>query len=338
VFRDAGQELAIERVPDPTPGHRQLVVAVRRCGVCGTDLSMSSGHGLLRFAPGDIPGHEYGGEVVAVGPGVETLAVGDRVSPLAIRSCCGRCESCRRGNERWCTGADHERVVASGMGFAEYALVGEPQAVKLPDALSWEDGALVEPVACGLHGVDLTDIRPGTDIAVIGAGPIALGAVYWARRRGAGRIVVAATSTRRERFARLMGASDFVAAPDPREAVTELAGGPPPVVIEGAGVPGTLALAIDLVAPRGIVTVLGCATEPDTINPVRALAKEVRIQYSFTYGSRDFESVMGALASDPDGPRVMVTGQVTLDELPATFESLRGPSPHCKLIVAPSGM
>ena len=247
VFQGAGQKLAIEQVPDPTPAERQIVVQVESCGICGTDLSLTSGHGFLQCQPGDVPGHEYCGQVVAVGPGVERLAVGDRVSALAIWSCCGRCESCRTGNEGWCTGED--KVVGTASAFAEYALLGEPQAVKLRDELSWEDGAMVEPLAVGLHGVDLSDLRPGTDIAVLGAGPIALAAVYWARRRGAGRIVVVATSTRRERFARQLGATDFVTGDNPVEAVVELTGGPPRLVIEAAGVPGSLATSMNLVAP-----------------------------------------------------------------------------------------
>jgi (R,R)-butanediol dehydrogenase/meso-butanediol dehydrogenase/diacetyl reductase len=332
VFQGPGRELVIEQVADPTPGHRQVVVRVHSCGVCGTDLSMSSGHGLLQFQPGDIPGHEHAGEVVAAGQGIERLVVGDRISPLAIWTCCGRCDNCRRGYQRWCIGTD--KVVGSGRGFAEYALVGEPQAVKLAEGLSWEEGALVEPLACGLHAIDLSRLEPGSCVAVIGAGPIALSAVYWAHQRGAQRIVVTAPSDRRERFARLLGATDFVAGQDPAAEVIELAGGPPPLVVEAAGVPGTLSLALELVAPRGTVTVLGCCTEPETFLPVRALTKEVRIQYSFTYGSGDFETVMRALVSDPGGPTNMVTGRVPLDELPRAFENLRGRSPDCKVLVS----
>jgi threonine dehydrogenase-like Zn-dependent dehydrogenase len=333
VFHGAGQKLSVERVADPTPGDRQVVVRVESCGICGTDLTMTSGHGIMHWQPGDIPGHEYSGEVVALGPGVERLSIGDRVSQMAIYSCCGRCESCRMGNEAWCTGTDQS--LGCAFGFAEYALVGETQAVKLQEGLSWDDGALVEPIAVGLHGVDMSDLRPGANIAVIGAGSIALAAVYWARRRGAGRIVVVATSNRRERFARLMGATDFVSGDDPVAAVHELAGGPPPVVFEAAGVPGALTTAIDMVGPRGTVTVLGACSEPDTFVPIVALAKQVRLQFSFVYGSGDYKTVMSALATDPDGPRLMVTDRVTLDGLPDIFESLRGRSPACKVLVKP---
>jgi threonine dehydrogenase-like Zn-dependent dehydrogenase len=333
VFQGPGRKLAIERVDDPSPGERQVVVRVDSCGVCGTDLSLTSGHGMLQCQPGDVPGHEYGGEVVAVGPGVERLALGDRVSALAIWSCCGRCESCRTGNEQWCTGDD--KVVGTASAFAEYALLGEPQAVKLPAELSADEGALVEPLAVGLHAVDLSDLRPGTNIAVIGAGPIGLAAIYWARRRGAGRIVVVATSTRRESFARKLGATDFVTGANPAQAVTDLAGGPPPVVLEAAGVPGALGLAMELVARRGTVTVLGCCTEPDTFVPMFPLTKQVRVQFSFVYGSGDFDTVMRGLLMDPAGPSAMITRRASFDEFPELFENLRGPTTECKILLHP---
>jgi (R,R)-butanediol dehydrogenase/meso-butanediol dehydrogenase/diacetyl reductase len=335
VFHGAGKKLAIEEVADPSPGERQMVLRIESCGICGTDLTMARGHGIVQWPPGYVPGHEYSGEVVAVGGGVERFSVGDRVTAMAIRSCCGRCDRCMTGNEAWCTGDDQVLGGGSG-GFAEYALLGDPQAVRLREVLSWDDGALVEPLACGLHAVDLSDLRPGTNIAVIGSGPIALAAIYWARRRGAGRIVVVATSDRRERFARMLGATDFVVGDKPGEAVLEMAGGPPPVVFEAAGVPGTLGLALDLVAPRGLVTVLGYCTEPDSFVPMVPLMKQVRVQFSFVYGSGDYDAVMGALAAEPDGPRVMVTNRISLDQLPERFESLLGRNLECKVLLSPS--
>jgi threonine dehydrogenase-like Zn-dependent dehydrogenase len=334
VFRGAGQKLSVESVADPAPGHRQVVLKVHTCGICGTDLTMTSGHGVVHWQPGDIPGHEYSGEVVALGSGVESLSVGDRVSSMAIYAACGHCDNCRTGNEAWCTGTD--KSVGCAFGFAEYAVVGEAVTVKLPDELSWDDGALVEPIAVGLHGVDLSDIRPGASVAVLGAGSIALPTVYWARRRGAGRIVVVARSNRREKLARLMGATDFVSGENAVEAVHDLCGGPPSVVFEAAGTPGVLATAIDMVAPRGTVTVLGACSDPDTFVPILALMKQVRVQFSFVYGSLDFIAVMEALASDPEGPRLMVTDRVSLEELPDVFESLRGPTTSCKVLMRPS--
>ena len=114
VFHGAGKKLSVENVADPTPENRQVVVKVQSCGICGTDLTMTSGHGVMHWQPGDIPGHEYSGEVIALGPGVERLVVGDRVSQMAIWSACGRCESCRSGNEAWCTGTDHSLGCAFG--------------------------------------------------------------------------------------------------------------------------------------------------------------------------------------------------------------------------------
>ena len=133
-----------------------------------------------------------------------------------------------------------------------------------------------------------------------------------------------------------MGATEFVTGDNPTAAVHDLTGGAPPAVFEAAGVPGAMATAIDIVGPRGTVTVLGACSEPDTLIPMLALAKQVKVQFSFVYGSADYNTVMNALTTDPDGPRLMITDRVTLDELPDIFESLRGPSPACKVLVKPS--
>lgn len=333
VFQGVGNGLAVEERPIPVPDARHVVIKVGCCGICGTDLHFTDGQGFLQMPPGSVLGHEFAGEVVDVGPEVESLVVGDHITALAIASC-GRCPMCAAGDPQWCCG---EPKLFGGAGaYAQFAAVAEPQAVKLPAGLSWGDGALVEPLAVGLHGVHLAHIRPGSDVLVIGAGPIALGTVYWARRMGAGRIVVQATSRRRERYALELGASDFIVSGDnPAGEAIEALHGAPSLVFEAAGVSGTIEQAMQVVRPRGIVVVLGWCTVPDSFVPALYLMKQVRVQFSMTYTVDEFRHTIDTLDGGAVQPSLMVSRTVSLDELPEAFESLRGPSTDCKVLIDP---
>jgi (R,R)-butanediol dehydrogenase/meso-butanediol dehydrogenase/diacetyl reductase len=199
IFKALGQPLSVENVPDPTPGPGEVVVKVSRCGICGTDLHITEDP-IFRAPAGTILGHEYAGEVVATGASVERVKVGDRVAVLPVRGC-WQCASCLAGEAAWCTGRKIE-----GGGYGQYSLAAQQQCLRLPSTVSLEDGALVEPLAVGLHGVVLAGMQPGDRVLVIGAGPIGLAATFWARRLGAGRIAVTASSARRAPLARQIGA------------------------------------------------------------------------------------------------------------------------------------
>ena len=210
VFQGVGRPLSVEDVPDPELLPRFALVRVGACGICGTDLSITSGRGFLQMPAGWILGHEYAGEVVAVGRDVERLRVGDHVTALAIPAC-GHCPRCLEGDPQWCTG--EEKLMGSG-AYAEYAAIAEVQAVEVPGGLSWSDGAIIEPAAVGLHGVKLAGLAPDDRVLVIGAGPIGLAAVFWARRMGAGRVAVMASTARRGPFADAAGATSFLVGGD----------------------------------------------------------------------------------------------------------------------------
>jgi (R,R)-butanediol dehydrogenase/meso-butanediol dehydrogenase/diacetyl reductase len=203
VFKAMGQPLAIEERPDPTPGADEVVLRVGRCGICGSDLHLT-GHPDHLAPSGTVLGHEYAGEVVAVGSAVTDLAEKDRVTVLPV-SACGKCASCLSGEPAWCA----ERAIDGG-GYGQYALTRARQCLKLPATVSLEDGALVEPLSVGLHAIAVSAMTPGQRVVVIGAGPIGLATVFWARRHGAGPIAVTASSTRREELARMMGATAFL--------------------------------------------------------------------------------------------------------------------------------
>jgi 2-desacetyl-2-hydroxyethyl bacteriochlorophyllide A dehydrogenase len=331
VFKAVGQPLAIEQRPDPTPGEGEVVLKVARCGICGTDLAMSDGSGQT-FEVNSIIGHEFAGEIVAIGPNVERLKVGDRIAAMPFTGC-GTCATCLAGRPNFCT-----QFRGMPGAFAEYTTTAERVAVKLPTQVSLSDGALIEPLAVSLHGVALAGLRPGDKVLVIGAGPIGLGAVYWARELGAGPIAVTAATRKRESLARQMGASEFVLPETPEQLPQEVMkalGGMPDLVIEAVGKPDMIARAVNCVRPAGTVMVLGFCARPDSFIPAIAVWKEVRLLFGMTYSLAEFEHVARVLDGGALEPRAMVTDTVSLAALPDTLESMRRRTHQCKVLVDP---
>lgn len=335
-FEAVGSPLVVETFPDPQPLAGEVVLKVGRCGICGTDLHMAESQAIC-FQKGDVPGHEFAGEVVELGAGVSGLKIGDRVAAMPIGGC-GSCEHCLAGFPAFCANFLMRGGAMAPGGYAEYARASAQFCVKLPDALSMADGALVEPLSVGLRGVRRSGIRTGDRVLVIGAGPIGLAAAYWARRAGAGKVAVVARSRRREALAKTVGADVFLTSDVdggvPAAAAAAL-GGAPEHVIECAGMPGMLDLAVNSVARRGLVSVLGLCAIPDPYMPVVALSKEVDLRYSVFYDLGEFQISADALERDGAPIQAMVTETVGLDQLPATFDQLLRGAPQCKVLIDP---
>ena len=323
IFKGFGQPLAVEDVMDPTPGPDEIVVRVARCGICGSDLHLTE-NPSFGLPPGAVLGHEYAGEIVAAGRDTGRLKVGDRVA-VSPHYGCGKCATCLAGEPVWC-----KNMRLDGGGYGEYSLAAERQAVKLPQTVSLEDGALVEPLAVGLHGIAVSEMKPGAKVLVIGAGPIGLAAVFWARRLGASKVAVTAGSTRRAGLAMAMGATDFVA---PDEDVVAALGQAPDIVYECVGAPGIIQRAIDHVRVKGTVCVLGLCAHTDTIVPFSAVAKEARIQTSAFFTHHEYKYSVEALDRGAVEPHAMITDTVSLGEMPDAFEALRHRSHQCKVMV-----
>lgn len=336
IFQGRGQPLAVESVPDPTPGPGQVVLKVARCGICGSDLHLAEGH-TFSFEPGAIPGHEFAGEVVALGPGVESVRTRDRVAVLPFISC-GRCAACLGGDPAGC--AKNRMMGAQGVqgGYAEYVVVDALWCVRLPATLGFDDGALVEPLAVSLRAAHASGMRAGDRVLVLGAGAIGIAAAYWARQAGAVRVAVSATSTRREAVARAVGADAFLI-PEQGTTLAQQAeaalGGPPDVVFDCAGVPGSLDEAVSAVRRRGVVASPGFCWMPDRFTPLMAMIKEVTIRFTNVYELRDFEVAIAALDRGHVEPRAMITEVVDLDGTPDAFEGLKRHNHQCKVHIAP---
>jgi (R,R)-butanediol dehydrogenase/meso-butanediol dehydrogenase/diacetyl reductase len=330
VYPGAGKPLVIETLPDPTPGPDDVVIKVHRCGICGTDLHMTEGH-QWQFAPGTVPGHEYSGEIIEIGSNVTGFKKGDLITALPSTGC-GHCPACYHGNLALC----HHAPGVMG-GYAEMMKIPASVAIRLPSTLSAADGALIEPLAVGLYGVRMSRIQPGDRVLVLGAGSVALCTIYWAKRLGAGRIVAMSRSARRKAMSLRMGSDAFVQYGDNEIGeVMEALGGKPDIVYECVGSPGFLMKGIQHVRDLGQVISMGFCTSPDTIIPAVTGFKGVSLQFPVGYALKDFQYAADVMDNGHVDPKVLISSVVTLDQLPATFDKLRGANNETKVQVAPA--
>src|SRR5690606_2623398 len=254
---------------------------------------------------GDVLGHEFAGEVVGLGSEVEDLKMGDLVSVIPLMSC-GHCEHCRKGEVQWCS-----QFGLQGGGYAEYALTRPNQCIKLPTDLSLADGAIIEPLAVALHGVNLSGVATGDRVLVLGAGPIGLSVAFWAKRRGA-EVAVQDIADFQESRALDLGADTFVVDPsDPIGSAERALGGKADVVFECVGIPGLIDQAVQQVRNRGTILLLGLCTRPDPINSFAMLSKEVRLVTSAFFTVPEYQASLDALAAGAIQPRLLVTDTIS---------------------------
>ena len=329
VFQGLHKPLATENLADPTPGAGEVVVRVGRCGICGSDLHMTE-DAAYGIREGAVLGHEFAGEIVALGKGAEGVALGDLVSVIPLASC-GQCETCVAGEPAWCSAFGLQ-----GGGYAEYALTKPNQCVRLPKSASLADGAIIEPLAVALHGVNMSGLKEGDKVLVLGAGPIGLAVAFWARRAGAARIVVQDVAEFQRDRALAMGASDFVVDPaDPIAGSDRALGGKADIVFECVGLPGLIAQAVDQVRVKGTILLLGLCTRPDTFNSFAMLSKEIRLITSAFFRRQEYEAALDALDAGAVEPRMLVTDTIALDDVPTIFEGLKQRTHQCKVLIAP---
>jgi (R,R)-butanediol dehydrogenase/meso-butanediol dehydrogenase/diacetyl reductase len=330
IFDAMGQPLRVGTVETPEATAGQVLLKVCRCGICGSDLHMTEDP-TFGLQGGEVIGHEFSGEVIDVGAGVTSLKVGDQVSAAPLRGC-GACASCLKGEPAWC--ANFSLI---GGGYAEFAAVDAFQCRKLPWGISAVDGALAEPLGVALHGIMRARMQPGATVLVVGAGAIGLAVAFWARRMGAGKVVVVDMHDHQRERAMDLGATEFlISGPDLEARVADACGAAPEIVFECVGKPGLIDHCIGLVAPRGRVVVLGLCTAPDHMDSFRAISKEVEIVMSVFFTMPEFELAIRALDAGTYAPQHLISDTVSLAAMPEAFEALRKRTTQCKVLIDPS--
>jgi (R,R)-butanediol dehydrogenase/meso-butanediol dehydrogenase/diacetyl reductase len=193
---------------------------------------------------------------------------------------------------------------------------------------------MVEPLAVGLHAVDMGKIPRGATVLVIGAGPVGLATILWAKLLGARHVIVSEKAEIRKAMAARFGATDAI---DPglplTRQVEKIAGHAPDVIFECVGAPGLINTTM-MEAPRGArIVIAGVCQQPDTIMPLMGIVKELELQFVLGYRPADFDYVIAMIASDRVDVSPMITDIVSLDTLPAAFEALRKPAHQCKVML-----
>jgi threonine dehydrogenase-like Zn-dependent dehydrogenase len=290
-------------VPARGVGPGEVLVKVRHVGLCGSDLNTFRGLNPLVELP-RIPGHEIGGEIAAVGPGVPpAYAVGRRVVVMPYTSC-GQCSSCRKGRTNACRYNRTLGVQQDG-GLAEEIVLPHGKLI-LNETVAPRYLALVEPLSVGFHAVERGRVAAGDTVAVIGCGMIGMGAVIGAAQRGA-RVIAIDVNAQKAAYAGRFGATVGIDAGtrDVRARIDELTGGDgADVVIEAVGLPVTFTQAIDLAAYAGRVVYVGYSKAPVTYETRFFNLKELDIMGSRNATTTDFEAVIAyleTLGADAEG-------------------------------------
>lgn len=331
----AGTMTVRDDVAEPVPGPGQVLVAVKACGICGSDLHFAS-HGDQMLAAGaqmeGVPdtlagidlsadvymGHEFSAEVVEAGPDTDAPAPGTLVTSVPVLLSP--------------TGA--EMIVYSNTtvgGYSERMLLSAPLLLPVPNGLDARHAALTEPMAVGLHAVNISKIERGETALVIGCGPIGIAIVAALRFRGVETIVASDFSPTRRTLAEAVGAHVSV---DPAQ------GSPfhqsrPTVVFEAVGAPGVLDDVLRRAPAGARVVVAGVCMQADTVHPFYASAKQLSLHFVFGYDPAEFAESLRAIAEGDIDVAPMITGEVDLDGVADAFTDLGDPERHCKIVVTP---
>ena len=291
------EDVRLEEVPDVEPGEGEVRVKNAFNGICGSDLHMYF-RGQFGRADAITIGHEFSGVIDAVGPGVTGLAVG---TPVAVRPFfkCGHCDRCVRGFEHLCVPMKVLGCGAEGGGLAEHCVARADMVYPLPEGVSLEHGALVEPMAVSYNGVLRGNVEAGMRAVVYGAGPIGIGVLLGLHSLGVDDVVVVEPSAARREAIAALGATDVL---DPRSddvpgAVMAHTGGRgADVAFECAGVKASFTSALGVLGPRGRLSVVAVYEDAFEWNPTQLMFNEVQMSGSLGYEAGVYETVIDLMA------------------------------------------
>jgi L-iditol 2-dehydrogenase len=331
----SNSDVRLVEVPRPRAGAGELLVRVRACGVCASDVM----EWYMRPRAPLFIGHEPAGEVAEVGAGVAGFAPGDRVF-IHHHVPCLECHHCRRGHQTLCATFRRTRLEPAGM--AEFARVPSEQValdvLKLPDTMSFEQAALIEPIGCCVRALDRSEIAPGDSVAIVGAGFNGLTMAALARRWGAERVFVADRIARRLDLARAFGADAAfdVDAEDVGQALPAANGGRlADVVIVAVGKLPALRLGLEL-AGAGATVMLFAPSDPDTVlelAPNRLFFDEISLRASYSCGPQDTRRALTLLEEGALDAARLITHRFPIEQAGEALRLTANPGEGLKALV-----
>lgn len=324
------------------PEANELRVSVTACGICGSDLHEYAAGPLA--VPDDHPhpltgetlpiplGHEFSGKVAEVGADVSDVSVGDpvTVNPLLY---CGECQHCAAGHYNWCESGGFIGLSGAGGGLAEEVVVPREKAVRLPDEVPTEYGALAEPFSVGFHAVRTAPLAPGDSVAVYGAGPIGLTTIQAAHVAGADTVYAVEPRDTRRELAGTVGADETLdpTGTDTVAHIHERTGGGVDVSFEAAGVAQTLQNAVTATTAGGHTTVISQFEGAVEVDPNVFVAGERSLDGTLAYeggprSDEEFGPVVELFASGALDPEALVSSRIALEHVVEDgFEALLDP-------------
>jgi 2-desacetyl-2-hydroxyethyl bacteriochlorophyllide A dehydrogenase len=323
IVCEAPNRLKLVAAPEPrrSPGHALL--RIRRIGLCGTDIHAVHGRQPY-FSYPRVLGHELGAIVEEINPDIPGLEPGDQVSVIPYLHC-GSCVACRGGKPNCCVRLQVLGVHADG-GMAEFLAVPATHLLNT-NALTFDQSAIIEPLSIGAHAVRRSGIARGETALVIGAGPIGLGVMAFAKGRGA-RVIALDISADRLAAARSFAQADALvdAARDPLAEVSALTGGDlPAVVFDATGNAASMSGALQYVASGGRLVYVGLVRDDISLSDPEIHRREVTMMASRNATKEDFETVLSALGDGFVQADRYVTHHVPFAEFPGEFERLTKP-------------
>lgn len=317
--------MELRELPDPRPGPQEVVIQVSATGICGSDLHIQDDE--YKVVPPVVIGHETAGTVVAIGPGVTGIALGDRVTSKTTITTCGVCELCLAGRTNLCPQRRWLGGHVNG-GFANFVRVPVQNVLHLPENVSLDAAALTEPLACCVHGVlELANPTPGTTTVVSGPGPIGLLCAQVARSAGAEVIVLGTSNdTRRFDLARSVGLTRLinVQQEDAVEAVMALTEGRgPDLIVECAGAAASIDQCLRLARRGGTIVQVGLYGKPVPVPLDTLVLKEIQLRGSFSSTPTSWVTSLELMASSKVQTEPLVTRKRPLNEWADAFQMAR---------------
>jgi len=339
------RDIRVKEIEEPSIEPGKVKIEVQWCGICGSDLHEylagpiflpQEPHPLTQDQIPIVLGHEFSGKVIEVGEGVNAVEVGDRVTIEPILSC-GTCPSCRQGYYNVCDQLGFHGLSGGGGGFSEITIVPEYMVHKIPDSMTYEEAALVEPAAVALHAVRRSKLKAGDNCVVFGAGPIGLLIIQAAKVAGASKIVAVEISDKRRELAVQLGA-DLALNPQKDDVTTEIKQffkGYSSVCFEVTGVESALNTAIETTGVAGQVVIVSLWEQNVTISPNQIVLKEREIVGSLAYRNI-FPSVIKMISDHTFKLDGLVTKKIPISKIVEEgFRELAENKEQIKILVQP---